>query len=166
MSALELVAGCVERNDEHRASRLHLADLVHEEQFVLWVQRNWLNGTSRWARLWAGICGYLGETDSTEAMRAFGDIMLCLKYNGRRPFSPGAPGCPVTPDELALLTLVAADQHKDLPLSDGLVDWLVRPASQSVLSISVRRFALVLQNHGLVLPSRVGSTQADLGSVG
>ncbi len=134
---------------------IELYELSHEEQFVLWVLRNWLRGTNRWARLWSGVCGYLGEEDSADAMRAFGDMMLCLKYNGRRTFLTGAPGCPVTPDELALMTLTAALQNEDAPLAEGLVCWLARPAAQQVLMVSAAKFAELLESHGLQLPNRV-----------
>ena len=139
----------------YQSNSLELYELVAEEQFVLWVLRNWLRGTSRWSRLRAGVSGYLGDKDSPDALRAFGDIMLCLKYNGRRAFVPGAPGCPVTPDELAFMTLIAAHQNEDRQLVEGLTTWLVRPSAQQVLVVSAAKFAKSLQTHGLQLPSRV-----------
>lgn len=134
-----------------------LDDLEHEEQFLIWILRNWLTRSNRWAHMCSAIRGYLGDVDSQDAMRAFGDIILCLKYNGRRKFSAGAPGCPITPDEMALMTLIGARQNEDRQLSEGLVTWLARPPAQQVLAASAAKFAMLLQMHGLVLPLRQGA---------
>ncbi len=141
---------------------LELEQLETEEQFVLWVLRHWITGTSRWSRLWAGVQSYLGNEDSAAALRAFGDVMLCIKYNGRRPFHAGAPGCAVTPDELAVLSLVSSQQHHFDPLTDGLARWLVLPASQDILKYSVAQFADILLRHNLALPDRCSEAELEL----
>lgn len=145
---------------------LVLENLALEEQFVIWVLRNWLNGTGRWSRLSAGVRTYIGAADSADALRAFGDMMLCLKYNGRHPFTAGAPGCPLTVDELALLALVAACQNEDRQLTEGLVAWLARPAAQKVLAVSVATFSALLSRHSLCLPCRSVTNAAELRDVG
>ena len=141
---------------------LQLEQLEAEEQFVLWVLRNWIIGTSRWSRLWAGVQTYLGNDDSAGALRAFGDVMLCIKYNGRRPFHAGAPGCAVTPDELAVLSLISSRQHRFDQLTDRLAIWLVMPASQEILKYSAGQFADILVRHNLVLPDRCAEQEPQL----
>ena len=145
-----------------RCASLDLEQLEADEQFVLWVLRHWISGTSRWSRLWAGVQAYLGNDDSVSALRAFGDVMLCIKYNGRRPFHAGAPGCAVTPDELAVLSLVSSQQHHIDPLTDGLTKWLVMPASQEILKYSAAQFADILVRHKLVLRDRCAETEPEL----
>lgn len=140
---------------------LALSELAPEEQFVIWALRNWFATISCWPRFVAGFKGYFGDADCPDALRAFGDLVLCLQHKARRGFRIGEPGRPLTADETAVLALVAAQQEENDPQAERLAVWLVRPDSHHALTTSSRRFSAAMMVHGLFMPNRAQRLRTD-----
>jgi hypothetical protein len=87
--------------------------------------------------------------DASEVFATFCAFLQALAYAGRRKLRAGRPGSPIpTPDETALLALIAAAQADDQPLIDAHLCWLARPEARIAVTITARALATALAVHG------------------
>lgn len=151
------------------AARLHrtppwptaMAELDHAEQLVIWSFRRWITGFRdnqgcHWALVWREFERQFGEADGREALSALASLVAGLRGHARRRISHHQPCCPcIGPDEVTLICLIAACQHRRPRLARSVAQWLVTAdGSGEVIGCGVR-LGRVLRNHSLTMPWRI-----------
>jgi hypothetical protein len=94
--------------------------------------------------------------DADEVFATFRAFLQSLAHGGRRKLRVGLPGaCRVTPDETAIIALIAAAQADDEARLDAHLCWLARCEAQLLVAMMSRALATALTVHGqwLTLPS-------------
>jgi hypothetical protein len=88
-----------------------------------------------------------GDADEVFAtLRAF---LQSLAHGGRRKLRVGLPGsCRMTPDETAIIALIAAAQVDDAARLDAHLCWLVRGDARLLIAMMTRALATALAVHG------------------
>jgi hypothetical protein len=87
--------------------------------------------------------------DANEVFATFCAFLQALAHAGRRKLRAGRPGAPrATPDETALLALIAAAQAGDEVLVDAHLCWLARADARPSVAIMTRALATALAAHG------------------
>jgi hypothetical protein len=87
--------------------------------------------------------------DANEVFGTFRAFLQALAHAGRRKLRTGHPGSPdATPDEIVLLSIIAAAQFGDEPVFDAYLCWLARAEARSAVAITTRALATALAVHG------------------
>jgi hypothetical protein len=94
--------------------------------------------------------------DADEVFATFRAFLQALAHAGRRKLRAGPLGAQPTPDETAVLALIAAAQTGDETLVDAHLCWLARAEARIPVAITARALATALAVHGqwLHVPTR------------
>jgi hypothetical protein len=94
-----------------------------------------------------------GPLDGPPAAGALARLAATLERHGRRKLRLAHPAeAAPTPDERAVLLLLAASQARDWALRDALLLWLVRPAGRDAAARAALALGAALDRGGHALP--------------
>jgi hypothetical protein len=130
-------------------------DLCYGEQLVLWSLRKWLQDRTAWPfveqEFWLA-CG-LGQ--ARRALGGFAGLVISLNRRGRRILNchPLTNPC-ITPDEQAIVALVAAAQWSRQAHVEAALRWLVRQSAATQAAAHATDLGHALFAAGHVLPLR------------
>ncbi len=132
-----------------------LAELALGEQLVVWAMRKRLEGAAHLPALQRGFDLAGGGLHERDAFVAFEQLFGALARNCRRDlwFHRCGCGC-VSPDELAILGLIAALQADDALTAWGHARALVADPALGDLLQAAREFGQALAERRLALPLR------------
>jgi hypothetical protein len=92
--------------------------------------------------------------DADEVFATFRAFLQSLAHGGRRKLRVGLPGARhMTPDEIAIIALIAAAQVDDAARLDAHLCWLVRGEARLLVAIMTRALATALAVRGQWLPA-------------
>lgn len=98
----------------------------------------------------------LGDRDGELALAALGRLVGCLQRQVRKAFSLHHPCCPgLGVDEVWVVCLVAACQHRQPHLARALASWMIKPAAHDELMQASIGLARILRRNAMTLPLRV-----------
>lgn len=98
-----------------------------------------------------------GRRDGVAAACLFRILLQGLALGARRKLRLGFPGVPeLTPDERALVQLIAAAQGGDRMLLEAALLWLARPGFAGPVARTARELGRLMAANGTVLPRRTG----------
>lgn len=134
---------------------LCIAQLSFPEQLIVWGVRQWAGGRENWPcverefrRACRGAAGVI-------AARALGDLVGLLAASARRPLHCLSLACgQVSPDEFAILALVAASQANDRMTAQSGARALLPECMAPVLLESVAVLGAALAAADRDLPPR------------
>lgn len=102
--------------------------------------------------------------DADEVFATFRAFLQSLAHGGRRKLRVGLPGARrMTPDETAIIALIAAAQADDAARLEAHLCWLARGEARVLVAIMTRALATALAVHGQWLELRPTKTRAHLG---
>jgi hypothetical protein len=91
--------------------------------------------------------------DAAEVFATFYTFLQAVACGSRRKMRVAHPGShPLTPDELQLLTVIAAAQSGDAPRLEAHLRWLSRASLRAAVAITARALATALAVHDYWLP--------------
>jgi hypothetical protein len=132
-----------------------VSELALGEQLVLWAVRKWLEGVQHLPMVRRGFLLAGPGRHEHDAFAAFERFYAALEGNCRRDlwFHRCGCGC-VSPDELAILGLIAAQQAGDPGSAWGHGQSLVLDRAFGELLRATRDLAQALTERRLILPLR------------
>ena len=134
-----------------------VTELTEGERFALHAFRRWVHGaiadTGLHGRLlWQALAEQLGEEDAREALTALSNLIRTIQGYARRRFAYHQPCCgAITLDEVAVLRLLGACQHRNLLLARGHALWLVHADGTGDLLDAACALAARMHRHDLTL---------------
>jgi hypothetical protein len=133
-----------------------MADLDPGERLLVWAFRSWVSGTENRPVVRAEFHRQLAPRQAAVALRALEDLVDAIQGAACRVLHYHAPCCPcVGPDEMCVVTLVAAAQERNTGLARAAAHCLVCPDASEQLAVAAEALGDVLARHGLALPQRV-----------
>lgn len=132
-----------------------IAALTFPEQLVLWSMRNWLAGGCRRKLIARELCQACGCAAGRIALTSLDAALMLLTRHAVRPICClPLPRREISPDEAAVLSLVAASQAKDWWHVDAQSRVFVAPESVGPLRESVAQLGTALEFGARILPPR------------
>lgn len=133
-----------------------MTDLDPGERLVIWAFRCWASGTESRPMVRSEFHRRFAPRHAEAAMGAFEGLVDAIRGAACRVLNHHAPCCPcVGPDEMCVVTLVAASQERDADLAHAAVHCLVCSDAVERASAAAEALGDTLARHGLALPSRV-----------
>ncbi len=136
------------------------AELEPSERLIVWAFRRWVLGLAQnngghWSLVWNEFVRQFGAGDGKEAMTGFAKLVKGLHGHARRSIGHHQPCCScLCADEVSIVCLVAACQHRQPRLARGLAEWLVLPDGAGDLLAAAVQLGHIMRRHGLRLPVR------------
>lgn len=131
------------------------ADLTEAELLVLGCFRRWLSGPEQREMLWRSLAHDLPQTEARTALKGLEATIRVLGAHASRNIRYHRPCCPaMAPDEVGLLSLVAAVQRRQHELADLVAGNFVDRAGVRPLIAATDLFAAALERAAVKLPLR------------
>ena len=135
-------------------------DLEDFEALLVSCLRRWIAGLCQhdarhWTIAWNDLAKRLGAEDARQATSALNTVVCEICTQARREFRHHPPCCGhLSADELAMLSLVAACQRRQVARARARAAWLVREPGVDGLLCAGMRLATALSVQGHRLPDR------------
>ncbi|MEM7171379.1 MAG: hypothetical protein AAF530_14500 [Pseudomonadota bacterium] len=146
---------CSAERNPMTVSELHPAEALFLRCFRSWVLGIVSQDTRHWDQVWNTIGVSFPADDRAQVMSHFIEMIRSLELHGRRVIHHHQPDCPcVGPDELKVLTLLAACQNRRPHLARNIAQELVGDGGQNPLFAASITLAQLFEKCGLAMPVR------------
>ena len=145
------------------ASPTSVTRLMPAERFLIQAVRRWVlgwreNESRHWAVVWDDFTRQFGAANGQDALAGFAALVKELHCHARRVLRYHQPGCScLGADELCVIRLVAACQHRQITLARSLAQWLAQPDGAGDLFAAALRLARVMHRNALILSINIPS---------
>ena len=132
-----------------------VGDLTEAEQVVLGCFRRWLSGPTHREMLERSLAYELTPGEARAAMKGLEATIRVLSAHASRNIRYHHPCCPaMAPDEVGLISLVAAVQRRQSQLADLVAERFVAREGVRPLLAATAMFAAALEQGTIRLPLR------------
>lgn len=138
-----------------------MQEATETERLLIWSYRRWVLGMrtheeGHWMRVWRELNCCFGKETARTILSGLQGIISGIGNHARRSVRIHPPCCGfICPDEMSVVTLVAACQRRNYPTARRIAEWLVRDEGMSGLLEGAGRIASALNANRRYLPDRM-----------